>query len=106
MAGHTADETPVVRGEVLAGQIQECMHGLLIEGTQPYTRESLRSTFSGLLDADVRKMLSENAAGVYGFDLEALQPVADQVGPSPDDLATPFERKDKPRDYIGSGFRI
>ena len=76
-----------------------------IEGTQPYTRESLRATFCGLPDADVRKMLSGNAARVYGFDLEALQRVADEVGPSPDDLATPFAVADKPRDYSGSGFR-
>lgn len=76
-----------------------------MEGTQPYTRESLRATFSGIPDADVRKMLSENAARVYGFDLEALQPLAEKAGPSPEELSLPFALDDKPRDYIGSGFR-
>ncbi len=76
-----------------------------IEGTHPYTRESLRATFSGIPEADVRKMLGENSARVYGFDLEALQPRAAEVGPSVEDLAVPFALRDKPRDYIGSGFR-
>lgn len=77
-----------------------------IEGTQPYTRESLRATFSGLPDPDVRKMLSENAARVYGFDLDQLQPRADEVGPSSQELSVPFAIEDKPADYLGSGFRV
>jgi hypothetical protein len=31
-------------------------------------------------DADARPILLENAAEVYGFDLEALQPHIDRVG--------------------------
>jgi hypothetical protein len=27
-----------------------------------------------------------NAAELYGFDVEALRPLADQVGPTPDEL--------------------
>jgi predicted TIM-barrel fold metal-dependent hydrolase len=76
-----------------------------IEGTHPYTRESLRATFCGVPEADVRKTLSENAARVYDFDLEALRPFAEQVGPSIEDLSVPFALQDRPRDYIGSGFR-
>jgi hypothetical protein len=30
---------------------------------------------------DIRKILGENAARLYGFDLTTLQPIADRVGP-------------------------
>lgn len=76
-----------------------------MEGTHPYTRESLRATFSGISEADTRKTLCENAARVYGFDLEVLRGRAEEVGPSVEELAVPFALRDKPRDYIGSGFR-
>ncbi len=36
-------------------------------------------------------MLSENAAHVYGFDLEALAPLAAEHGPSEAEVATPLE---------------
>src|SRR3546814_10837431 len=52
------------------------------EGSHPYTREHLRSRLSGIAPAEVRKILSENAAQLYGFDLEALAPLAAQVGPA------------------------
>jgi hypothetical protein len=35
-------------------------------------------------------MVGENAARVYGFDLEALAPLADQYGPSPSEVAAPL----------------
>jgi hypothetical protein len=31
-------------------------------------------------------MLGETAARCYGFDLEALRPIADRIGPTPHDL--------------------
>ena len=37
-------------------------------------------TTPGVTDTDVRKILLDNAAKVYGFDLEALQPHIDRVG--------------------------
>ena len=40
-------------------------------------------------EPEVRKMLSENAAQIYGFDLAALQPLADRVVLSPKEMATP-----------------
>jgi predicted TIM-barrel fold metal-dependent hydrolase len=62
------------------------------EGTYPYSRESLRLTFHDVPEAEVRAMLGETAANVYDFDLAALQPIADRVGPSPADVATPLEQ--------------
>jgi predicted TIM-barrel fold metal-dependent hydrolase len=46
----------------------------------PITRLSLRNTYSGLPDADVKAMVGENAVRVYGFDGEALQAVANRIG--------------------------
>ncbi len=38
------------------------------EGTFPYTTLSLRKTFAGIDPADVRRVIGENAIGVYGLD--------------------------------------
>jgi predicted TIM-barrel fold metal-dependent hydrolase len=61
------------------------------EGTWPYTREHLRSRFSGVDPSIVRKLLSENAAALYGFDLDALAPLAAKVGPTVAEIATPVD---------------
>jgi hypothetical protein len=36
-------------------------------------------------------MLGENAAKLYGFDLEALRPAAEEANITPDLVATPLE---------------
>jgi predicted TIM-barrel fold metal-dependent hydrolase len=61
------------------------------EGTHPYTREHLRARFSHLEPAEVKKLLSENVAKLYDFDLDALRPLADQVGPTVGEIATPVD---------------
>ena len=60
------------------------------EGTHPYTREHLRQLFSDWSEADLRKVLAENAADVYGFDLAALAALAEQFGPTVDELTKPL----------------
>ncbi len=62
------------------------------EATSPYSLESLRRSFEGWSEADLRKVLAENAATVYGFDLDRLAPLADRIGPTVDELATPLDR--------------
>ena len=52
------------------------------EGTFPYSAESLSHTFAGIDPDEVAQMISHNAAEVYGFDLNALQPLADRIGPT------------------------
>ena len=42
------------------------------EGTAPFTREHLRQVMHDLPEADKRAILGENAAKLYGFDLDAL----------------------------------
>lgn len=61
------------------------------EATYPYSRESLRLTFSGWDEVQLRQMLGENAAKVYGFDLEVLAPIAAEYGPSVEEIATPLD---------------
>ena len=51
------------------------------EGTWPHTHEALAHTYAGIDAAEVAKMLGGNAAEVYGFDLAALQRVANRIGP-------------------------
>ena len=36
-------------------------------------------------------MVGANGARVYGFDLEALAPLADRIGPTVEQVATPLE---------------
>jgi predicted TIM-barrel fold metal-dependent hydrolase len=60
------------------------------EGSFPYTRQGLRFLFSGVPEDEVRLMTSENAAKVYGIDLEALQPLADRIGPTVEEIAVPL----------------
>ena len=68
------------------------------EGTFPYNLESLRLTFSGLSEPVRRRVLGENAAALYKFDVEALQALADRYGPTPLQLDTPLPRNEIPRD--------
>ena len=43
-----------------------------------------------MAETDVRKILGENAAELYGFDLDALRPHAERVGITPELVATPL----------------
>lgn len=58
------------------------------EGSFPYSREAYRLLFSSLTDDEIRSILSEVAADVYNFDLQALQRIADRVGPTLDEIRT------------------
>jgi predicted TIM-barrel fold metal-dependent hydrolase len=51
------------------------------EGTFPHSAEALAHTYAGIDPTEVARMVGANAADVYGFDLAALQPVADRIGP-------------------------
>jgi predicted TIM-barrel fold metal-dependent hydrolase len=59
------------------------------EACWPYSTLSLQRTFAGWNSADLRTVLSENAAAVYGFDLAALEPIAAEHGPSVEQVAAP-----------------
>lgn len=60
------------------------------EGTYPFTREHLRQV---LLDAgpdEKQRVLAENCARLYDFDLAKLAPLAEQFGPTVEELAEPL----------------
>ena len=61
------------------------------EGTHPFTREHLRQVFPGAEPAEMSRILAENAAKLYDFDLAALAPLARKFGPTVDELAQPLE---------------
>ena len=66
------------------------------EGTSPYSRECLRQVFHDWSEADMRKILATNAAGVYKFDLDALAPLTARFGPMVSDISTPLDRLPEP----------
>ncbi|MDQ6697713.1 MAG: amidohydrolase [Actinomycetota bacterium] len=61
------------------------------EGTHPFTREHLRSRFHDVPENELRRMLAGNAADLYGFDLDALAPLAATLGPAVAEVATPID---------------
>jgi predicted TIM-barrel fold metal-dependent hydrolase len=74
------------------------------EGTYPFTRESMRTTFAGLPAEHTERMIGMTAAECYGLDIEKLRTVADRIGPTVAELST---RPDTGPDdaYVGFGFR-
>jgi predicted TIM-barrel fold metal-dependent hydrolase len=60
------------------------------EGTHPFTREHLRQRFWDTPEDVLRKILAGNAAELYGFDLDALAPLATRVGPTVEELREPL----------------
>jgi Amidohydrolase len=60
------------------------------EGSAPRTTDALRATLYDMPESDLRAMLGETAAAVYGFDLTALAPIAAAVGPTIAEVAEPL----------------
>ncbi len=60
------------------------------EGTPPYSRESLRAVFHAVGEDELRDVLGGNAAKLYDFDLDALAPLAEQYGPTVEEIASPL----------------
>ncbi len=68
------------------------------EGTFPHNLESLRLTFADIPEEQRRRLFGENAAELYGFDLDKLRPLARQHGPTPEQIDTPLPVEQIPRD--------
>jgi predicted TIM-barrel fold metal-dependent hydrolase len=74
-----------------------------IEGAWTRTRQSIRKTYSTIPAEHVRKYLGQNAIGVYGFDRSKLAELANKIGPTVEEIATPCEL---PADkFLGYAFR-
>jgi predicted TIM-barrel fold metal-dependent hydrolase len=67
------------------------------ESTWPYSKIALRLNFSDVPEREIRLMTSENAAGLYGFDLDFLRPIAARIGPTVEEMATPVRPEDIPK---------
>ncbi len=67
-----------------------------IEGSYPHTREHLRLTFSKFTESETTTLLTDNVARVYGFDLEALRPLAEKFCPTKEFVATPIDYAEIP----------
>lgn len=76
------------------------------EGTHPYTTEALRVAFSERDPADVARMVSTNAADLFGFDLDALAPLAAEHGPKVEEVARPLDPEDYPTDSYSPAFTL
>jgi predicted TIM-barrel fold metal-dependent hydrolase len=68
------------------------------EGSAPYTLQVLRGELSSSPEEEVRQLLAESAAAVYGADLDLLQGIADRVGPTVGEIATPLRQDEYPAD--------
>ncbi|MHB1854321.1 MAG: amidohydrolase family protein [Acidimicrobiales bacterium] len=71
------------------------------EGTYPFSREHLRQVFPGVGPDEMARILGENCARLYGFDLEKLAPLAARFGPTVEELARPLDRlPDNPNEAL------
>ncbi|HEY1740483.1 MAG TPA: amidohydrolase family protein, partial [Acidimicrobiia bacterium] len=74
------------------------------EGSYPYTTEALRASLADATEDEMRLMLGRTAADVYGFDFDALQTVADRIGPTVDEVAVPLPVHEWPTDTTCNAF--
>lgn len=72
------------------------------EGTWPRTLDHLRYTFADVPEDETRMLLGSNAIRVFGLDEAALRPIADRIGPTPGEIATPLT---KLPEFRGFAFR-
>jgi hypothetical protein len=52
------------------------------EGTFPYTHYWIRERFRHVPEDETRRMLGENAAALYGLDVAELAALAEEIGPT------------------------
>ena len=78
-----------------------------LEGTFPNSVLSLRYALEGVEDEEfIRAVCGGNAAAAYGFDLEALDKVADRICPTLEELRTPVSPEEIPTGIASAGFRV
>jgi hypothetical protein len=53
--------------------------------------------FADYAEPDVREMVESTAAAFYGFDLAALRPIGDRIGPLVSDVARPLPQSEWPK---------
>jgi len=58
------------------------------EGSWPYTKDQMHTTFDGLPEDEISRMLGGNAAEFYNVDTEKLAPLVARIGPEKQSFAT------------------
>lgn len=66
------------------------------ESSSPYSEYALRAAFADLPAHETAMLVGANAARLYGFDLDALAPIAAEHGPKVADVARPLEPGELP----------
>jgi len=61
------------------------------EGTWPWSIQSIRRTFEGIPEAEIRDMLGGNAVRCYDLDASLLAVVAARIGPPMSEVLVPLE---------------
>ncbi|HET6810516.1 MAG TPA: amidohydrolase family protein [Acidimicrobiales bacterium] len=62
-----------------------------LEGTYPFSKEGISLTFADVRPDEAQVLLGSTAAAVYGFDLDALAPLAARFGPRVEEVAAGLE---------------
>lgn len=71
-----------------------------LEGCWPWSRDHMRMVFADVPENEVRMMLGRNAADVYDFDWALLETLADQHGPSVEEVARPLDTAEIADDHL------
>jgi predicted TIM-barrel fold metal-dependent hydrolase len=59
-----------------------------MESAWPHTREKLHDLVKGIGEDDVRAIVGGNAVNCYSLDASKLQPIADEIGPTVDEIVS------------------
>jgi predicted TIM-barrel fold metal-dependent hydrolase len=73
------------------------------EGTWPHTKDWLRNAFWDIPVDETRQILGLNAAGFYHFDTGRLAPLAERIGPTPEELGQTGDGLDKWAELAAAG---
>jgi predicted TIM-barrel fold metal-dependent hydrolase len=72
-----------------------------LEASYPFSRAAVRTAFQDVSVVDTERMLAGNAATLYGFDLDRLRTVAEQVGPTYEEVSAGIDLTTLPSDAAG-----
>jgi predicted TIM-barrel fold metal-dependent hydrolase len=73
------------------------------EGTWPHTKDWLRNAFWDIPVDETRQILGLNAADFYHFDTGRLAPLAERIGPTPEELGQTGDGLDKWAELAAAG---
>lgn len=72
-----------------------------LEASYPFSKAAVRTAFQDVAVVDAERMLAGNAAKLYGFDLDRLRTVAEEVGPTYDEVSAGIDPTTLPPEAAG-----